>query len=79
MKHSATKWGGDTTGDYACLNFESCADAVPRNPALTSGQDAASAYLRLAFPLPPPSGAQELQMYVRSSVRLVQVLVSLEF
>ena len=42
MKHSATTWGGDTTGDYASLNFESCADAVPRNPALTSGQDAAS-------------------------------------
>ena len=28
MKHSATTWGGDTTGDYASLNFESCADAV---------------------------------------------------
>ena len=46
MKHSATTWGGDTTGDYACLNFESCADAVPRNPALTSGQDAAKGVIR---------------------------------
>ena len=45
MKHSATTWGGDTTGDYASLNFESCADAVPRNPALTSGQDAAKAVI----------------------------------
>ena len=41
MKHSATTWGGDTSGYEACLNFESCEDAVPTNTALTSGQDTA--------------------------------------
>ena len=41
MKHSATTWGGDTTGDYACLNFSKLCRCRTGNLAMISGQDTA--------------------------------------